>query len=62
MKNMYAMINKAVKAGAVKVFVIGYSEGNGFTFTEANTLTEAKCIYKQMKVEGHRPGIDVYTR
>jgi len=62
MKNMYALINKAVKAGAIKVFVIGYAEGNGFTFTEANTLAEALQIKAQMCAEGHKVGIDVYTR
>lgn len=62
MKNMYAIINKAVKAGAVKVFVIGYSEGNSFTYTEADTFSEAMRIKAQMRTEGHNPGIDVYTR
>jgi len=62
MKNMYAMVNRAVKAGAIKVFVVGYAEGDSFFFTEAATLAEAKRVYAQMKTEGHRPGIDVYTR
>lgn len=62
MKNMYAMINEAIKAGAVKVFVVGYADGNVFTFTEADTLKGAKLIKAQMIAEGHKPGIDLYTR
>lgn len=62
MKNMYANVCKAVNAGAVKVFVVGYVDGDRFYFTEAGNLAAAKCIYVQMKAEGHKPGIDVYTR
>lgn len=62
MKNMFAIINRQVKTGASKVFVIGYVEGNGCTFEEANTLADAKRIKAAMVAEGRKPFIDVYTR
>lgn len=61
-KNLYAMLNAAIQAGQKKVFVVGYADGNGCTFTEADTLNDAKRVKAQMQTEGHKPFIDVYTR
>ena len=62
MKNMYAIINSAIKAGAAKVFVVGYTDNNGCTYTEVTTLSEARRIKAVMTAEGRKPFIDVYTR
>lgn len=62
MKNMYANVCKAVKAGAVKIFVVGYMDGKTCVFTEADTIAEAKIFKARMVSEGHKPFIDVYTR
>lgn len=62
MKNMYAMINSAIKAGATKVFIIGYTDNNGCTYTEVTTLSEARRVKAVMAAEGYKPFIDVYTR
>lgn len=62
MKNMYAILNSAIKAGQKKVFVIGYTDGNSCTFTEADTLNDAKRVKAAMTAEGHKPFIDIYTR
>lgn len=59
---IYARINTAIKAGMKKVFVIGYVDGNGCTFTEADSLEEARRIKAIMTDEGHTPFIDVYAR
>ena len=62
MKNMYAILNAAIKAGQKKSFVIGFVEGSVTTFTEADTLNDAKRVKAAMTAEGHKPFIDVYTR
>ena len=55
-------VNEGVKAGKTKVFVIGYVDNGVCTYTEANTLVEAKREKDIMSSEGHRVYIDVYVR
>lgn len=60
---IYAIIAAAVKTGAVKVYIIGYTDKPGqLVYTEADSLNDAKRVKHQMQQDGHKPFIDVYTR
>lgn len=62
MKNLYAMLNADIRAGKKLVFVVGYTENGGCTFTECDSLNDARRVKQQMTAEGRKPFIDAYTR
>lgn len=62
-KGIYQFISEGVRVGAfTKTFVVSFSEGRQFIFTECDTLADAIKIKGHLTREGHKVSIEVYPR
>lgn len=60
---LYKFINDGVKVGAfVKTFVVSFSCGKQFVFTECDNLADAIKTKGRLSCEGRKVSIEVYPK
>lgn len=59
----YKFINDGVKVGAfTKMFLVSFSCGKEFVFTECDTLSDAIKAMGRLSCEGRKVSIEVYPK